>query len=350
VSSRVAPTELLPWALSQLPPGGVDASPALQLVAGDASNRRYFRLELGSDRYIVAQAPPETEKNEAFLSVRNLLADIGVRVPEVLGVDLSRGYLLLEDLGDQMLLPLLNATTVDRYYCQARAILLQLALPAGAARDLSLDLPAYDEALLREELGRFGTWFVEKLLGHSLSTQEQGLIEALTVKLVASALEQPLALVHRDFHSRNLMPQPDGQLAVIDFQDAVHGPVTYDLVSLLRDCYIRWPTQRVDRWALEHRDQLLERGLPGQIDDALFLRWFDWMGLQRHIKVLGTFARLHLRDDKPGYLQDLPLVIHYVRQILEKYTDDEPAFAEFGDWFDKALQPLIEQQPWGAPQ
>jgi len=282
--------------------------------------------------------------------VRNLLADIGVRVPEVLGVDLSRGYLLLEDLGDQMLLPLLNATTVDRYYCQARAILLQLALPAGAARDLSLDLPAYDEALLREELGRFGTWFVEKLLGHSLSTQEQGLIEALTVKLVASALEQPLALVHRDFHSRNLMPQPDGQLAVIDFQDAVHGPVTYDLVSLLRDCYIRWPTQRVDRWTLEHRDQLLERGLPGQIDDALFLRWFDWMGLQRHIKVLGTFARLHLRDDKPGYLQDLPLVIHYVRQILEKYTDDEPAFAEFGDWFDKALQPLIEQQPWGAPQ
>jgi aminoglycoside/choline kinase family phosphotransferase len=350
VSSRVAPTELLPWALSQLPPGGVDASPALQLVAGDASNRRYFRLELGSDRYIVAQAPPETEKNEAFLSVRNLLADIGVRVPEVLGVDLSRGYLLLEDLGDQMLLPLLNATTVDRYYCQARAILLQLALPAGAARDLSLDLPAYDEALLREELGRFGTWFVEKLLGHSVSTQEQGLIEALTVKLVASALEQPVVLVHRDFHSRNLMPQPDGQLAVIDFQDAVHGPVTYDLVSLLRDCYIRWPTQRVDRWALEHRDQLLERGLPGQIDDALFLRWFDWMGLQRHIKVLGTFARLHLRDDKPGYLQDLPLVIHYVRQILEKYTDDEPAFAEFGDWFDKALQPLIEQQPWGAPQ
>ena len=349
MSSRVAPTELLPWALSQLPPGGGDTSPDLQLVAGDASNRRYFRLELGWDRYIVAQAPPETEKNEAFLSVRNLLADIGVRVPEVLGVDLSRGYLLLEDLGDQMLLPLLNARTVDRYYCQARAILLRLALSAGAARDLSRDLPAYDEALLREELGRFGTWFVEKLLGYSLSTQEQGLIEALTVKLVASALEQPLALVHRDFHSRNLMPQPDGQLAVIDFQDAVHGPVTYDLVSLLRDCYIRWPTRRVDRWALEHRDQLCERGLLIDVEDTLFLRWFDWMGLQRHIKVLGTFARLHLRDDKPGYLQDLPLVIHYVRQVLEKYADGEPAFATFGEWFDTTVQPLIEQQPWSAP-
>jgi len=346
VSSRFAPTELLPWALSQLPAGGVDASPALQLVAGDASNRRYFRLELGSGRYIVAQAPPETEKNEAFLSVRELLADIGVRVPEVLGADLARGYLLLEDLGDQMLLPLLNATTVDRFYCQARAILLQLAVPAGAARDL----PAYDETLLREELGRFGTWFVVALLGYSPNVQEQNLIEALTEQLVASAMEQPVALVHRDFHSRNLMPQPDGQLAVIDFQDAVHGPVTYDLVSLLRDCYIRWPAQRVDRWALEHRDQLCDRGLLVEVEDALFLRWFDWMGLQRHIKVLGTFARLYLRDGKPGYLEDLPLVIHYVRQILEKYADDEPAFAEFGDWFDTALRPLIEQQPWGAPQ
>ena len=346
MSSRFAPTELLPWALSQLPAGGVDASPALQLVAGDASNRRYFRLELGSGRYIVAQAPPETEKNEAFLSVRELLADIGVRVPEVLGADLARGYLLLEDLGDQMLLPLLNATTVDRFYCQARAILLQLAVPAGAARDL----PAYDETLLREELGRFGTWFVVALLGYSPNVQEQNLIEALTEQLVASAMEQPVALVHRDFHSRNLMPQPDGQLAVIDFQDAVHGPVTYDLVSLLRDCYIRWPAQRVDRWALEHRDQLCDRGLLVEVEDALFLRWFDWMGLQRHIKVLGTFARLYLRDGKPGYLEDLPLVIHYVRQILEKYADDEPAFAEFGDWFDTALRPLIEQQPWGAPQ
>ena len=346
MSSRFAPTELLPWALSQLPAGGVDASPALQLVAGDASNRRYFRLELGSGRYIVAQAPPETENNEAFLSVRELLADIGVRVPEVLGADLARGYLLLEDLGDQMLLPLLNATTVDRFYCQARAILLQLAVPAGAARDL----PAYDETLLREELGRFGTWFVVALLGYSPNVQEQNLIEALTEQLVASAMEQPVALVHRDFHSRNLMPQPDGQLAVIDFQDAVHGPVTYDLVSLLRDCYIRWPAQRVDRWALEHRDQLCDRGLLVEVEDALFLRWFDWMGLQRHIKVLGTFARLYLRDGKPGYLEDLPLVIHYVRQILEKYADDEPAFAEFGDWFDTALRPLIEQQPWGAPQ
>ena len=346
MSSRFAPTELLPWALSQLPAGGVDASPALQLVAGDASNRRYFRLELGSGRYIVAQAPPETEKNEAFLSVRELLADIGVRVPEVLGADLARGYLLLEDLGDQMLLPLLNATTVDRFYCQARAILLQLAVPAGAARDL----PAYDETLLREELGRFGTWFVVALLGYSPNVQEQNLIEALTEQLVASAMEQPVALVHRDFHSRNLMPQPDGQLAVIDFQDAVHGPVTYDLVSLLRDCYIRWPAQRVDRWALEHRDQLCDRGLLVEVEDALFLRWFDWMGLQRHIKVLGTFARLYLRDGKPGYLEDLPLVIHYVRQILEKYADDEPAFAEFGDWFDTALRSLIEQQPWGAPQ
>lgn len=346
MSPRPAPSQLLPWALSQLPPVDVGVSPALQLVAGDASNRRYFRLAQGDRRYIVAQAPPETENNEAFLAVRKLLAELGVRVPAVLAVDLGRGYLLLEDLGDQMLQPLLNATTVDKYYGQARGILLQLAVPA----DSGLNLPAYDEALLREELGRFGTWFAEALLGHALNARERGVIESLHVKLVASALEQPLALVHRDFHSRNLMPQPDGQLAVIDFQDAVYGPVTYDLASLLRDCYVCWPAGQVDRWALDHRDQLLERGLPGHVDDALFLRWFDWMGLQRHIKVLGTFARLYLRDDKPGYLQDLPLVIHYVRQVLEKYADGEPAFAAFGEWFDMTLQPLVEQQPWGAPQ
>ena len=346
MSPRPIPPELLPWAIAQFSPGAKDASASLQLVAGDASNRRYFRLERGGRRAIVAEAPPETEKNEAFLAVRDLLAGLGVRVPAVLGADLGRGYLLLEDLGDQMLLPLLDATTVDAFYDQARAILMQLAALAATAQDL----PSYDEVLLREELGRFGTWFVEALLGYTLNAQEQELLEALHVKLVVSALEQPLALVHRDFHSRNLMPQPDGQLAVIDFQDAVRGPVTYDLASLLRDCYIHWPEEKVNRWALQHRDELAGMGVLGQVDDALFLRWFDWMGLQRHIKVLGTFARLYLRDGKPGYLEDLPLVIHYVRQILEKYADDEPAFAEFGDWFDTALRPLIEQQPWGAPQ
>lgn len=330
--------------MSQLAPPEIGEQPVLQLVAGDASNRRYFRLQTGARSYIVAEAPPATEKNEAFLAVRDALATLSVRVPEVLAVDLQRGYLLLEDLGDQLLLPLLNADTVDEHYAQACSILL---LTANAA-DANQGLPRYDRALLDEELSRFVIWFVEALLGHAPAEAELSLIAGLSEKLIASALEQPLVLVHRDFHSRNLMPQPDGQLAVIDFQDAVAGPVTYDLASLLRDCYIQWPAQRVNAWALAHRDELHREGLLQQVGDEQFLTWFDWMGLQRHIKVLGTFARLYLRDGKSAYLADLPLVITYVREILHKYADREAEFAAFSEWFDGSLLPLIKQQSWGA--
>jgi len=344
VSSRPVPPQLQPWALSQLALPEFGEQAALQLVTGDASNRRYFRLQTSVRSYIVAEAPPETEKNEAFLVVREALAGLGIRVPEVLAVDLQRGYLLLEDLGDQLLLPLLKAGTVDEHYAQARGILLLTA----DAKDANQCLPRYDRTLLEEELSRFGIWFVEALLERTPEETELSLIAALSEKLIVSALEQPLVLVHRDFHSRNLMPQPDGQLAVIDFQDAVIGPVTYDLASLLRDCYIQWPAQRVDAWALAHRDELYRKGLLQQVDDEQFLRWFDWMGLQRHIKVLGTFARLYLRDGKSAYLDDLPLVITYVREIVHKYADREPEFAAFNAWFDGSLLPLIKQQPWGA--
>ena len=233
MSSRPIPPQLQPWALAQLAPPETGEQPVLQLVTGDASNRRYFRLQSGSRSYIVAEAPPETEKNEAFLAVRDVLAGLGVRVPEVLAADLQRGYLLLEDLGDQVLLPLLNADTVDDHYAQARGILLLMA----DAQDATKGLPGYDRALLAEELSRFGLWFVEALLEYSAEEEELALTAALSEKLIASALEQPQVLVHRDFHSRNLMPQPDGTLAVIDFQDAVTGPLTYDLASLLRDDY-----------------------------------------------------------------------------------------------------------------
>ena len=344
MSSRPIPPQLQPWALAQLAPPETGEQPVLQLVTGDASNRRYFRLQTGSRSYIVAEAPPETEKNEAFLAVRDVLAGLGVRVPEVLAADLQRGYLLLEDLGDQVLLPLLNADTVDDHYAQARGILLLMA----DAQDATKGLPGCDRALLAEELSRFGLWFVEALLEYSAEEEELALTAALSEKLIASALEQPQVLVHRDFHSRNLMPQPDGTLAVIDFQDAVTGPLTYDLASLLRDCYIQWPAQRVNAWALAHRDELQAKGLLQQVSDEQFLCWFDWMGLQRHIKVLGTFARLYLRDGKSAYLADLPLVITYVREILHKYANREPEFAAFSAWFDSNLLPLIKQQSWGT--
>lgn len=337
------PGGLLPWAINALGAADFSQSPDLAVVAGDASNRRYYRAALAGKSYVLVSAPPATEKNREFLAVRKLLAEAGVRVPELYAADLERGYLLLEDLGDRLLLPELAAATADASYQIATGVLLRMA----AIETQDLQLPLYNQDLLSEELGRFSTWFVQALLGQDVSVAEQAMLEAVSARLVASALEQPAVLVHRDFHSRNLMLQDDGQLAVIDFQDAVVGPVTYDLVSLLRDCYIQWPADRVCTWALAHRDAMCEQGLLAEVDDALFLRWFDWMGLQRHIKVLGTFARLYLRDGKPAYLEDLPLVIAYVLEILEKYRSDEPTFAEFLDWFEHRLSPLIALQGWG---
>ncbi|MBE9538289.1 MAG: phosphotransferase [Proteobacteria bacterium] len=347
MTTRPVPTDLLPWALASLSEGSqAEASPqtdsSLKIVAGDASNRRYFRLNAGDSSYIVAEAPPATEKNEAFVAVRNILAQAGVRVPQIHAVDLGRGYLLLEDLSDCSLLPELSGETVDGYYQQVIALLEKMAaIDIGNWPD-----DFYDLALLREELGRFTTWFVEPLLGYSLDDKERDLVQRFNTALIGSALEQPRVLVHRDFHSRNLMLQPSGKLAVIDFQDAVAGPVTYDLVSLLRDCYIRWPAGRVQGWALAYYAKMQGKGALHGVDETQFLRWFDWMGLQRHIKVLGTFARLHLRDGKPGYLDDLPVVISYVEEILEKYAREVPVFAEFQSWFNERLSPLIIGQNW----
>jgi aminoglycoside/choline kinase family phosphotransferase len=342
VSSRPIPAELLPWALSSLGLASDGHTPVLTVVAGDASNRRYFRSRLAGQSYVLAQAPPATEKNEAFGAVREVLARAGVKVPALYAADMDRGYLLLEDLGDRLLLPELDAGSADHHYRSAFGVLRQIAA-LDADR---LDIPAYDQALLGEELSRFPTWFVEALLGYSPNDEERDLLQRFFARLIDSALEQPRVLVHRDFHSRNLMPQEDGQLAVIDFQDAVVGPVTYDLVSLLRDCYIQWPPGQVCDWALQQRDALHTQGLLPLVDDACFLRWFDWMGLQRHIKVLGTFARLYLRDGKSAYLDDLPLVIHYVLEILGKYAGEEAVFAEVNVWFSSQLSPLIARQDW----
>jgi len=339
------PEALLPWAQSTLGRAGDDQA-SIERLAGDASSRRYYRAHIAGNDYVLADAPPATEKNAAFLAVRDLLEGAGVRVPALHGADLERGYLLLEDLGDRTLLPALTDDTAAGYYRDAFAILLRLAaVDVDAA-----SLPPYDGPVLSEELRRFPDWFVGELLGHALSPAEHGLLDALFTLLVDSALAQPRVLVHRDFHSRNLMLVDGGALAVSDFQDAVAGPLTYDLVSLLRDCYVRWPADRVVTWALDYRELLLERGRDDVGDAPAFLRAFDRMGLQRHIKVLGTFARLCLRDGKRGYLADLPRVIGYCREILEKYAGEEPVFAEFLRWYDDCLAPRVAATDWGCPR
>jgi aminoglycoside/choline kinase family phosphotransferase len=319
-------------------------------VAGDASGRAYFRTVGVKPSRILVNSPPATEKNDAFLAVRSILAEAGVRVPAVIAADLGRGYMLLEDLGDKLLLSALNNDSVNALYQSAFDVLLQIAsLDEKTLESGEKALNSYDDSLLSEELGRFSEWFVCGLLAYSPSRKEASLINNLSRMLIANALEQPRVLVHRDFHSRNLMLTDSGELAVIDYQDAVLGPVTYDLVSLLRDCYVSWPVESVEAWALQYRDLLFQESGVNPADDEQFIRWFDLMGLQRHLKVLGTFARLYLRDGKLTYLDDLPLVLEYVAQMLDKYAAELLICAEFRQWFNDVLSPLIEKQNWSRP-
>ncbi|MEM1113718.1 MAG: phosphotransferase [Pseudomonadota bacterium] len=337
------PARLLAWAKAAgaLPQGGVSVSG----IAGDASSRRYYRANWPDGSCILMHAPPATEKNHEFLAVRELLSEHGLRVPALYAVDIEAGFMALEDLGDRMLLSALSADSAAADYSPAFELLTQLALiqlPEGDA------FPAYDEALLTEELSRFPLWFAESLLQYSLSSSERELFGALSKRLITNALAQPQVVVHRDFHSRNLMCLEPGGLALIDFQDAVRGPLTYDLVSLLRDCYIRWPEPRVRDWALAHRDRLVDTGLVAPVSDDDFLLWFDLQGLQRHIKVLGTFARLYLRDQKAAYLADLPRVVDYIRQVCAARAASEPDLAAFIEWFERALMPQFDAQPWST--
>lgn len=337
----VAPSStdaLLDWAMTALDRASTPR-PQLSVVAADASSRSYYRFTVEQQAYIVALAPPATEKNSAFVAVRTVLAEAGVRVPQIFAVDLEHGYLLLEDFGDQLLLGLLTAATVDDYYQRAFAVLLQMAAAECQPGEGSVD-GMYDHALFTEELQRFDTWFVRGLLGYIPTDAEQDVVAAFFDLLIASALEQPQVVVHRDFHSRNIMLTEAGELGVIDFQDAVSGPVSYDAVSLLRDCYVQWPAEQVAAWCDAYYEQLCRSGQLANVSTEQFRRWFDLMGLQRHIKVLGTFARLSLRDNKSGYLEDLPLVLHYVHEILELYAADTPEIAAFRDWFVSRLAPL----------
>lgn len=333
---------MLSWAAGLWPGAQQSEQIVPTLLPGDAGHRRYCRLHQGAQTAMLVVTPAGTEGHERFLALRRLLEEAGVRVPRLYGVDLAMGLMLLEDLGDELLLAHLNEVTVDDFY--RRASVMQVAI-ARAMPSEGAALGYYDAEELLREMDLFREWFVPRLLAHELNDDDNAVLEALFAQLVDSALEQPVVLVHRDFHSRNLMLDGQGELVTIDFQDAIIGPITYDGVSLLRDCYIRWRPEQVRAWALRQKQLQQEAGLLQQVSDAQYLRWFDLMGLQRHIKVLGIFARLHLRDGKSGYLNDLPLVIAYVREALGRY-EDIPAVDAFRQWFEQCLAPLFETQAW----
>lgn len=310
---------------------------ALRSIASDAGFRRYFRFATPS-QWLAVDAPPLTEDSRQFVAIARFLSAQGVHTPAILASDENQGFLLVEDFGDQLLFTAADDTNADAYYKRAIDSLLRLQ---GCPDNLDL-IPRYDQALLHRELEIFSEWFVEKLLDYPLSEHEKNMLSRVFAQLEQSALAQPQCLVHRDYHSRNLLIQTDKTLGVIDFQGALWGAVTYDLVSLLRDCYKRWPANQVKSWALYYHSCALKSKRIEDNNTTPFLRSFDWMGLQRHIKVLGIFARLHLRDNKPNYLNDLPLVIRYTLEIAEQYSELET----FAAWFSQTLIPLAQKQAW----
>jgi len=306
---------------------------ALEPASSDASFRRYFRVFCGrtngSRTFIVMDAPPGKEDVRPYVKVTRLLEGTGVHVPHIHEIDAERGFLLLEDLGSTQYLPRLKAgDDADALYGDALAALLDIQVKG---RDAAAELEPYDRAVLMREMALMPEWFASKHLGLTLSAAEQETVAAAFEFLVAEALAQPKVFVHRDYHSRNLMITGERNPGVIDFQDALAGPIGYDLVSLLKDCYIAWPRERVERWISGYRTQLLKRsGQSAQLggrDEREFLRWFDLIGVQRHIKVLGIFARLWYRDGKAGYLSDLPLTLEYVRDTCTRYEELAPLSA-----------------------
>lgn len=288
------------------------------VASADASFRRYFRVHLPGETRIAMDAPPDREDSAPFVRIGRALQAMGIPVPEILEVDLPQGFLLLSDLGSTHLLGTLrDGADPERAYAPAAEALLRMQTAgANAARALA----PYDRALLNREMDLFPEWFLGRHLGLPVTGDMAAALRRAADRLCASALGELQAFVHRDYHSRNLMVPSTGRVGVIDFQDAVRGPVSYDLVSLYKDCYVEWPRTLVTEWVERHRCALRAQGMAvGKRTE--FLRAFDWMGLQRHLKVLGIFARLWYRDGKRGYLADLPRVLKYVLEVTESYAD-----------------------------
>ncbi len=290
----------------------------IALASSDASFRRYFRVWRDGQTWIVMDAPPDKEDCRPFIAIAQALRGLGLNAPEVLAADLDQGWLLLTDLGSRQYLAELDSHSAPRLYDDALAALAQLQ--TGGAPDSTL-LPPYDSALLHREMELFRDWFLSRLLGLDLREDEHHALDQAFTLLAGNALEQPRVWVHRDYHSRNLMITDPDNPGILDFQDAVVGAVTYDLASLLRDCYIAWPRSQVETWALDYRLRLQAAGMTGLDDAEQFLRWFDLMGAQRHLKAVGIFARLYLRDGKSGYLGDIPRTLNYVLEVTDRYSE-----------------------------
>ena len=285
----------------------------IEVASEDASFRRYFRLTKEEQSVILMDSSLEKESLAPFVDVTERLLAVGVHAPRILDANVEEGFLILEDLGSLQLLDALKEENYLNFYSLALEEILKMQQAEASG------LPLYDKAFLTFEMDLMKEWFLKQYVDIDLSEEENRVIAESLDYISTEVLKQPQGyFVHRDFHSRNIMVREDGVLGVIDYQDAMRGSVTYDLVSLLRDLYIELPKPLVEQLVLAFRDIVA-----ADIDDATFIRWFDFMGLQRHIKVLGIFARLYLRDGKDGYIKDLPLTLKYTVDVLSKYKETE---------------------------
>ncbi|MGH8461773.1 MAG: aminoglycoside phosphotransferase family protein [Stenotrophobium sp.] len=299
------------WAIAQLR----IHVPAFAPASADASFRRYFRISEGQRSWVVMDAPTQQEDCRPFLHVAGLLRDAGLNAPEILAQDLGRGFLLLSDLGTQTYLNVINDANADELFDQAIGALVRWQQASRPD-----ELPPYDEALLRRELALFPDWYVRRHLQCATSPLQAKLLHEAEDLLVRRALAQSRVYVHRDYMPRNLMistPNP----GILDFQDAVYGPISYDVVSLFKDAFLSWPEARVQGWARQYWERARAAGLPVPAELSVFMHDFDFMGVQRHLKVLGIFARINYRDGKPQYLKDTPRFVRYVREVATRYPE-----------------------------
>jgi len=296
------------------------------MVSGDASFRRYFRFEFQQQNYLAVDAPPQTESNKEFLEIARGFSLAGIHVPDILAVDLQHGFWVLQDFGDTLLFDCIQQPNITDLYTRALDVIPLMQSVSD------LNLPYFDDALLELEFDLFNHWLLQKHLQLSLSEREIEIIRNAQDAVEAEFKAQPKVLMHRDYHSRNLMILPNEQIGVIDFQGAVIGPITYDAVSLLRDCYVTLPTEQVDTLLRYWHQQYYS-----QYPQDTFLRWFDFVGMQRHIKASGIFCRLCYRDGKSGYLSDIPVTLKHLIGVAKAY----PETAQFAELVQKRILPAV---------
>ena len=294
---------------------------SIQFASEDASFRRYFRVFEQDLSYIVMDAPVEYMKIEPFIRIARKFHDIGLNVPQIREYDEQLGFAIITDFGNSTYFDVLTENNSNQLYDCA---LNSLILLQRASDDEPDFLPPYDATLLRSEMELFRQWYLPHKVGIDTESEVSEILDSTFDLLISKALEQPKVWVHLDYHSRNLMFIDNQDPGIIDFQDAVLGPFTYDLVSLLRDCYIVWPREKVEFWITEYLRKARNASIHREVDAQQFIHWFDWMGLQRHIKVVGVFTRLNDRDSKSKFLKDIPTVLAYIESVSRKYTELKP--------------------------